>query len=736
MQHKLTPLAILAAVILTLLLLPVTHAASADIELPKWPQTFEVTEGMTRSYAFPITQSGEVGVDLTWTGSPLVVSLVDGAGKAVSSASTQAPPTVHLSFALTQAQIASSNVYAITLAVAPSKTAVPARATTAPSKPGKALKPPAVPKASGKINVSTPPVDAAALQPKLKKMTVLAQKKMAVLRTQGARQAKSQTASAYIAARNAEAARALTTQRQSLLSQMATRTAAASQALLAARQAVKSTATNNAGVKNLRVATRSPGLARASTVRPGVVQVKPAILRGTSDATGAGSIGGNTGGGGGGAAAAALVGFPGDEIVLQVSGIDPSAANTVTFTVRSTQNGASATMNVQGTVYSASSNASGVDLVVGVPNAGNSEDSSASIVVRDPAGNSSPPFGFAYRPIPLPTITGVQLQNGIAVAGRSLSLDGSGFVQGDKVLFNGLPGAAGPVAANVLGSVAPNAIKVTVPSYTSNSQFVAAVYVSYHYQHKHFEADLQGAAFPVTLDATSISLTSADRASGTPEAPVLLSGSGFTSSGTVHCVLGAGKDYVARVDNTSDTAILFTIPRYTGFVNAVAGTIYVERADGMKSNLLSFTFNPNIVHKFIDLSKYLTGVQWSFVPATTRDKWSVGDNGTQLCVHHETQDFWHSASATDSAFQWNDAGPAFQPLATPLKNGWTVSAIDWSQILPNNSDYQVSNYRAHVGTNNPAVFADWFIHIFLNIPISVDYCYRIDISGPEGTDYF
>jgi hypothetical protein len=703
--------------------------AAGDVALPSWPQQFEVPQGMTRTYAFPITQAGNVTVNLTWSGAPMTVALVDIDGKAISTMTDRAAPNATLTFAVSEANVSKSNVLAIALTVAAQK---PPEVVTPPAgaRATKAAKPPPLTVAKGNISLTAPALNHGTLQPKLKALVAQRQAKLGTAPSPGP------SAIERLAARNAEGVTAIETQRRTLQTQFAGKVAARAQTLQTQTQSIQTTASRTALLSNVKLA--AVKLPKVTVVSAGTTYTKPTVLGGTADtASPAAKTSAANGGTGGGTSSASVTGFPGDEIVLRVGGIDPNANNTVLFTVHTTgANGGTATMNVPGIVYAAAVNGDAFDLTVGVPYAGETRDSAASIVVTAPSGSASAPFAFVYNPIPLPKISSVVPASN-AVPGKSLVVLGTGFGTGSKVFFRQLPGADAPTA----GSSSFNndkQVTVSIPNYTAEAQFVSPAYVSYHYKNKHFEADLVGADYPVTLDATSVAITSTDRTTGTPGSAVLLGGNGMASMGTVHCNLGPGKDLTAKTLSWSDTAVLFEIPDYSGITQAVNGTIYVLRPDGKKSNLLGFAFAPQYVHQYVDLSKYLTG-QWVFHPGSPDDKWEIQDGGTKLWVHHRT-DFWNGSSGTDIAFWWSDywplVGPMGQPMAMYLKNGWTVSSIDWSQFPVNDPIFSTAGYTAHAGTTNPAVYMNWWLRIFVMSDNSMDYSVRIDIYGPKGTDYF
>ena len=96
------------------------------------------------------------------------------------------------------------------------------------------------------------------------------------------------------------------------------------------------------------VKSASVKLAKVVRVPVGNAYGKPTVLQGTADANSPAAKASSGTGGGSGGGHGTLSGFPGDEIVLRVGGIDPNAAKTVTFTVHTTTaNGGTASMNSQ-----------------------------------------------------------------------------------------------------------------------------------------------------------------------------------------------------------------------------------------------------------------------------------------------------------------------------------------------------------------------------------------------------
>ena len=732
-------------------LLPLASAATGDIALPTWPQKFSVARGQTHYYGFPVDKAGKIVVDLAWTGPAMNVSLLDVNGKALATAPNEAAPRAHLTFTLTAEQVAAGLIYSISLEVPAPKTppqpVFPKLSPTTPPKLLPAVKPPPIPTAVGKITVTAPAVDVATLQPKLHALVTTQQASLASERSRLAALPKPQPFSARLSALNAERSTKLASLHEALLAQFNTKSSALTASLHTASTSVLRLGTKTSRLGNVKFTGKIGP--HTMITPPSNKYTTPTIVGGTPDMTG---LAGHTSGGGagGGAASGAVTGYPGDKITLQVGGIDPDAANIAIFTIHTTVNGSPSTLNSPGIVYGATADPNSgdvVDLIVGVPAAGDTADPKASVIVKDPAGNASDPFPFAYNPIPAPVITGVRAPDGLAVSGHSLLLDGSGFTTGCKVFFKQIPGSAGSVAAGASSAATPTdkLLPAGIPTYTAATEFVAAVYVAYHYKHNDFEGDVYSPDFPVTLEATSIAFTGADRTSAEPQSSVLLNGTGFGSTrGEVHCVFAyldpqfqvQSRDLVASIGNWSDTSLLFTVPDYDGLPRDAVGTIQVKRPDGLTSTI-PFTFSPQIVHQLMDLSKWAVGSYWYMATDHGPDTYELQDNGTKLHVSHDS-DNWHNSSGVDALFAITDLWPivpGMQFLARYLQNGWTVSAINynWDQ----NSWWYQYHCSGHAGSNDPAVRVEWFVRAaILDTAYPQDYFLSIDLVGPKGVPYF
>jgi hypothetical protein len=427
-------------------------------------------------------------------------------------------------------------------------------------------------------------------------------------------------------------------------------------------------------------------------------------------------------------------GMPGDEVVLEVYGINTdTAGNHVTFTLASN-------VIVESMIYGAVVDGDNVRLTVAVPNGAAPANANASIAVKNTLGVKTNPAKFSYTPIPYPTITGLRSTDGIASPGRSLLIDGANFATGSKVFFTKIPGSSGPVPAVQSYAVYPTStvLPAGIPNYTLASQGVAGVYVVSHYSHKYLQGDMQGPEFPVVLDATTpgavgaiLNTATLSTTSASPGFPMLVLGSGFTNvQGEVHCVLSATQDLSATILSWSDGAILVQCPDYQGIPAAVNGTVYVKGGNGSNSPPVPFTFAPQMEYQYIDLSKYKS--DWAFYTYGAEDCWNMADN--RCGAWHYDDSFWYGASGADAMFF--KGNPGYRTDLGPqmlLKNNWTVCAVDWSQDEGNDS-YQSVNFKAHLGSNNPYLEVDWSISAIIGG--CTGYSFGIEIYGPKGCDYF
>lgn len=113
------------------------------LEQLKSPLPFTLSAGEQAAVVFPVTQPGAVTLDITWTGSPLTISVTNQANRAIAVPSLRTSP-VRIQYSLTAAEVSQGMFWKIA-AICPSNAA------------GR-------PAARGEIRVSLPPVDAAAFR--------------------------------------------------------------------------------------------------------------------------------------------------------------------------------------------------------------------------------------------------------------------------------------------------------------------------------------------------------------------------------------------------------------------------------------------------------------------------------------------------------------------------------------------------------------------------------------------
>jgi hypothetical protein len=103
---------------------------------------------------------------------------------------------------------------------------------------------------------------------------------------------------------------------------------------------------------------------------------------------------------------------------------------------------------------------------------------------------------------------------------------------------------------------------------------------------------------PQTIVANPV-IGSLSAAQGRPGDPIMISGSGFSSGGAVHFVIGGTPDLdlTAPVQVWTDTQLFVTVPTKLG-VLGFNGVVYVVRdSDKVKSKLLPFQFQPLLAHR-------------------------------------------------------------------------------------------------------------------------------------------
>lgn len=144
MKHRVW--ALTAAIMLSCLSAGFATAA-ADVKLPTWPQSFTVAPGDRVSFGIPVTQPGQVKVQVTWSGAPLCVSLAGPLDTETRLSTPQSGP-VEITRTATAADVAKGIVW--TLVISDPRKPMP--------KPDPALS------VSGQVTAQYPAVDSAGLE--------------------------------------------------------------------------------------------------------------------------------------------------------------------------------------------------------------------------------------------------------------------------------------------------------------------------------------------------------------------------------------------------------------------------------------------------------------------------------------------------------------------------------------------------------------------------------------------
>jgi hypothetical protein len=337
MYSKNRVIAVLLSFVSVVLIMGIASGAGGDAQLPTGPQQFSLGPGQTASFVFPITQAGNITVDVQWTGTPLIVSLKEVAGSPPApgsrpdlpsaSGSQQQPPKTRSTFTLSDADVRKSFIWQVNITAVAQP--LPAAPVGGPVKPA----------ATGTIIITTPPVDMARITPVIQS---LSQQRQAAL--QSAPKAAPAKAASNIQSFNQERANRLAAAQQNLLAQMNKKTAEAASAL---KQSAGATAVKKVSMPQMVWASEALTTTRkSSTTSASVTSAKtmpsrygkPTIL-----ATNPGK------------------GSPGDEIVISAAGIsDDPAGKQVLFTIQPM-------VTLPGKIISISFSSGEVVLAVAVP---------------------------------------------------------------------------------------------------------------------------------------------------------------------------------------------------------------------------------------------------------------------------------------------------------------------------------------------------------------------------------
>jgi hypothetical protein len=216
-------------------------------------------------------------------------------------------------------------------------------------------------------------------------------------------------------------------------------------------------------------------------------------------------------------------------------------------------------------------------------------------------------------------------------------------------------------------------------------------------------------------------IVSVSLGSGRPGDPVMITGSGFGTGGQVRFVIGPTLDIPAPTTAVwSDGQVFTSVPARDGIATGYSGVVYVQRADGSKSNAVPFRFEPALDHHWLPMPPTEFDRSFSNVSFWTLMDGADVKSGVSNTIYMQTGD------GGLFGFKGNDR----YFLTTRLKNGWRVNDVEL--LLPDPSGVSgayVNEYRP--GTDSPYVD----VRVWLMPMARVRYMLRIGIVGPRGVPF-
>ena len=753
--------AAVCCVALCLLILTQAFPATNTLPPPPASQTFAFATGQQHDFAFPITAPGAVHVALDWKGVALSVGLAGPDGKRVGAAVTRTAPHADLTYNLTQAQVTLGPVWSVDVVASSS---VPGGA---PGLIG--------PAATVTVTIKAP-VDPNVLQTKLQ---ALANQRSAALAA---------VTKASGAGTGGGATPMTFDQRVAASNKLLAGQFSALTSLLTARMksggAGGGTPVYLGGLHGTRLKTPMTNGKVDTTVDAGNTGDSGEIGTVTVTTGGQGTSGkgrpvivGLPGDGNNGDAGVIYSaptppvvvsltpakGSPGDEIKIRLKGgaVVP-ANNQVTFVI-------APGLAVAAPILSTTGGSGYVDLTVAVPyDKTAASDYPGNVVIKDDRGDTSPAAAFQFTALPLPAITGAKPFGGGLGPGECIAVVGRNFTQDTGVVFFRWPSSPqSPVQQAVPngGSAIQTTLFAGIPPYQSVTPYNASIFVRVHYKSAHLTADLDSADFPITLDPDVLGIATINGALvgqatddpqlaalqaaiaagqqgkavvgadwGLPNQPVLLGGAAFrTQPGLVHFVF-AGHDYYSTPKSWSDTQILVNLPDYSGIAGPTGGSIYIVRADGVKSASVPFAFLPLMVAQRMSLSRDLTLDQLALQMSNSHDKWSFTPDGMGLTVAHDNS-FWSVNYGDDRIFSPHSLVKGVPPPSQwLLRNGWTVTSVD-VEVHDSEPLTVAKSGDRHVGTTNPGFDVGYVIAAGIPYDDWCGYTAYVTITGPRGVPY-
>ncbi len=186
--------------------------------------------------------------------------------------------------------------------------------------------------------------------------------------------------------------------------------------------------------------------------------------------------------------------------------------------------------------------------------------------------------------------------------------------------------------------------------------------------------------------------------------PVFINGSGFgTSPGKLHFVLGAGRDLIAEANwviwNDSQIyAVVPAPPPINGnpvYLPAFNGTVYLQRADGVQSNLQPMSFVPQMDYRTIWVHvpmadgifpRYegdsLAGNNNEGITRFSGDCFSGHNGKDQLFVNTQLKNGWvvRGAPTLLMGFTWHGGGGSVVAAHHPMSPSLAVDVLWWVNV--------------------------------------------------------
>lgn len=211
---------------------------------------------------------------------------------------------------------------------------------------------------------------------------------------------------------------------------------------------------------------------------------------------------------------------------------------------------------------------------------------------------------------------------------------------------------------------------------------------------------------------------------GEPGTAVLLDGSAFGDQpGEVHFIIGAGKDLIGPVTFWAANQVVTEVPAVSG-VPASNGFVYLQRADGSKTSLLPFAFQPTME------------VATMCLPSGGQDM-RFGNPGRQA------PEGWIEHRFLGTIVFVGYAGYDELFVQQRLLNGWTVTRHEVMSRLCETLGATMFNVfgalnasgaymvDSRVGTDSPYARVRWWVDPFSD----VEYQIRVTMTGPKGLPY-